>query len=138
MNKRLYTLVVAVQLSLVIGALVFERLSQTKMGVMRHVLYTNTRWERLWPVDLIAHSAAGMLVILTALYAVQWFSHRAVVPGKTAVQLSTAMGMSVLTAVFMVMCSTADFRTYYTLCMAFFLTALLQCWTGWSSLRHFI
>ena len=53
MKKRVYLLITALQLLLLWGSYMIYRLSITKMGVMRHIVYTNQKWEAAYPMTLI-------------------------------------------------------------------------------------
>lgn len=134
MNKWLHALIVAVQLALVSSAGVLEHLSQTKMGVMRHILYTNAKWERLLPMDMVLSSAAGILLILATLLMIQWISRRVGMIRKGSAKVLVAISLAVLTSAFILLYSTVTFRAYYALCAAFSLTTLLQFGVGWTAL----
>lgn len=64
-NKKLYTLISMLQIMMVLTCYIIEYYARNKMGVMRHVLYINQKWQSMYNVRLIELIINVMLVFVS-------------------------------------------------------------------------
>lgn len=73
MKKIIFAILAVIQAALLVGCVVFESLCKSKMGVMRHVLYTNSKWEKAYPVVPLKYVFGFALLLAAAAFAVFLF-----------------------------------------------------------------
>lgn len=124
----LYFVLTILQIALLAGCVVFEKLSRSKMGVMRHVLYTNSKWEKKYPVDWMRYGVSVVLILLAFLFVFLLIrglrgKHMRIVPVTSITVFIIASAGS---AFIILLASKNLWRTYYYICMALAAIALLQ------------
>lgn len=128
MKKILYFVLTTLQIALLAGCVVFEKLSRSKMGVMRHVLYTNSKWEKKYPVDWMKYGVSVVLILLALLFVFFLIrglhgKHMRIVP---VMSITVFIIVSAGSAFIILLASKNLWRTYYYICMALAAIALLQ------------
>lgn len=128
MKKILYWILTILQAALLAGCVLFEKLSKTKMGVMRHVLYTNSKWEKKYPIDWIKYGVSVILILLALLFV--FFLIRGLFGGHArflpAASITVFIAASAGCAFILLLGSKNIWRTYYYICMALAGIVLLQ------------
>lgn len=67
MKKVLYIAVSILELALVVGAWAVNYFTNKKMGMMRYVVFKNTRWSQKYPIELLRFLTIAAVVVLTAI-----------------------------------------------------------------------
>ena len=114
------------ELALVIGAFVIKYFTAKKMGMARHVIYTNQLWEKTYPLaqwKLISILVlAALLVLVLVLLVVK---RQKLNPWLYADGVLT-LGLTLYSLCFTLTNSAANLRSYYWMSPLFALAALLQ------------
>ena len=108
----------------IVGAYVLNYFTRTRMGMLRHVVYLNGKWEKLVPVPILK---VAVLFVILALLVIACNRFRKI---KSNVMLN-AVGvllvlLSIWTICFLIFSSTRINRSYYILSMCFVLATMLQ------------
>lgn len=128
MKKILYCVLTVLQAALLAGCVVFEKLSRSKMGVMRHVLYTNSKWEKKYPIVWMKYGVAVVLILLALLFV--FFLIRGL-HGKRLrmipmISITVFIIVSAGSAFILLLASKNLWRTYYYICMALSAVVVMQ------------
>lgn len=129
MKRALYCVVTVLQIALLVGCVIFEKLSKTKMGVMRHVVYTNSKWEKRYPIMTLKYSIIFLLMLAAVLFALFLFRS---IRGKRPASLFPAAAILLFIllagggALTILLASKQTWRTYYYISTALTAVILLQ------------
>ena len=66
MKKVLYITISVLELALVIGTWIVNYFTNKKMGMMRYVVFKNTRWSQKYPLEQLRFLTIAVIVILAA------------------------------------------------------------------------
>ena len=64
MKKGSYIVISFLQIVLVIGAYMVQDFTLKRMGMMRHVMFTNQEWEKKYPLGTLKFILIGILLIV--------------------------------------------------------------------------
>lgn len=108
----------------IVGAYVANYFTRTRMGMLRHIVYLNGKWEKLVPVPVIR---IAVLFIIVVLVIIAFNRFRKI---KSNAMLNVMAVLLVLlstwTVCFLVFSNTRINRSYYILNMCFVLATMLQ------------
>ncbi len=125
MKKILYISASVLEILLYIGAFVLHYYTSTKMGMARHMIYLNGKWEAAYPIELIQIITMILLVILVIVGTIlvsKRENKSLLLKGMCIVNIMTTMcyiGMTYLQ-------STDAIKSYYSFCILFGIAALIQ------------
>lgn len=125
MKKILYISTSVLEILLYIAAFVLHYYTSTKMGMARHMIYLNGKWEAAYPIEIIQITTTALLIILVIVGTVLVFKQEnksLLLKGMCVVNVITTVcyiGMTYLQ-------STDAIKSYYSFCILFGITALIQ------------
>lgn len=67
MNKFFYWMLRILQVLSLIAAYGIQMFSTKRMGMMRHLIYTNQKWEMQYPIQTIRNISIGILLVFSAI-----------------------------------------------------------------------
>ncbi|MCH4890295.1 hypothetical protein EZV73_22120 [Acidaminobacter sp. JC074] len=120
MKKKLYIGLSGIQVLLLIGAYLVQDFSMKRMGMMRHVMFTNQKWEKSYPVETIISVSVAISIILLVIVV---YKH---IKRKSYYQLIETLVVSGGATGFVLLNSTESFRSYYFICLILALSILIQ------------
>ncbi|WP_417203348.1 hypothetical protein [Acetoanaerobium sticklandii] len=117
-------------LQLIILAIVFlvQYFSTRKMGMMRHVVYTNQKWEVNYPIDTYELGAIAVVGIIALIVGIKLFV-KLKSENKDAMWMrifALQMAVSIIYIGFSLIYSTEQIRSYYYINIGLLLTVFLQ------------
>lgn len=117
-------------LQLIILAIVFlvQYFSTRKMGMMRHVVYTNQKWEVNYPIDTYELGAIAVVGIIALIVGIKLFV-KLKLENKDAIWMeifALQMAVSIIYIGFSLIYSTEQIRSYYYINIGLLLTVFLQ------------
>lgn len=129
MKKILYHSATILQFFLLITAYVIQTLSMKKMGVMRFIVYMNHTWNNLYPIDKFLHIMISILAILTVIILIIFLKIKknGTVLDKVALRMIVLLTiMTMVSVLFTLGFSTADYRSYYFISFILAMVTLIQ------------
>lgn len=126
MKKSLYISVSVPELALLIGAWLVNWFSEKKMGMMRYVVFKNTRWSQKYPLEQLRFLTIAVIVVLTVV--ILLLLRKKMKPAGSAEKMlmtETAV-LSVVYVGFNLLWSVQKLRTFYFLSGMLALTCFLQ------------
>lgn len=128
-QNRLKKIIVALILVLEMGSLIcayaVNFFTRTRMGMARHVVYLNGKWEKILPINLIKWGTIYVLIILMTLVYLRHKKENRISGINILAMLVISM-MSIWTLYFLMAYSTARNRAYYILGSCFIIMTMLQ------------
>ena len=117
-------------LQLIILAIVFlvQYFSTRKMGMMRHVVYTNQKWEVNYPIATYELGAIAVVAIIALIVGIKLFV-KLKSENKDAIWMkifALQMAVSIIYIGFSLIYSTEQIRSYYYINIGLLLTVFLQ------------
>ena len=117
-------------LQLIILAIVFlvQYFSTRKMGMMRHVVYTNQKWEVNYPIATYELGAIAVVGIIALIVGIKLFV-KLKLENKDAIWMkifALQMAVSIIYIGFSLIYSTEQIRSYYYINVGLLLTVFLQ------------
>ena len=117
-------------LQLIILAIVFlvQYFSTRKMGMMRHVVYTNQKWEANYPIATNELGAIAVVAIIAMIVGIKLFV-KLKSENKDAIWMkifALQMAVSIIYIGFSLIYSTEQIRSYYYINIGLLLTVFLQ------------
>ena len=117
-------------LQLIILAIVFlvQYFSTRKMGMMRHVVYTNQKWEANYPIATNELVAIAVVAIIALIVGIKLFV-KLKSENKDAIWMkifALQMAVSIIYIGFSLIYSTEQIRSYYYINIGLLLTVFLQ------------
>lgn len=98
------------------------------MGVMRHVLYTNSKWEKKYPIVWMKYGVGVVLILLALLFV--FFLIRGLHSKNLRlipmISITVFIIVSAGSAFIILLASKNLWRTYYYICMALSAVVLMQ------------
>ncbi len=107
-----------------IGAYAAAYFTRTRMGMLRHVVYMNGKWEKLFPIPFIRTFAICVIIVLAAIVCIRYFKMRQ--KGIVAAAAVLVILLSAWTIYYIISCNTGINRAYYILSMCFIMAAMFQ------------
>lgn len=108
-----------------IGAYAANYYTKTRMGMLRHVVYLNNKWEKALPITSIKWIAICIIIALVILVYLRYRkqnNHGKVIAAAALLTIT----ISSWTVYFMLYYSTARNRAYYILSVCFMLAVVFQ------------
>ncbi|CBH22542.1 membrane protein of unknown function [Acetoanaerobium sticklandii] len=117
-------------LQLIILAIVFlvQYFSTRKMGMMRHVVYTNQKWEANYPIATNELGAIAVVAIIALIVGIKLFV-KLKSENKDAIWMkifALQMAVSIIYIGFSLIYSTEQIRSYYYINIGLLLTVFFQ------------
>lgn len=117
-------------LQLIILAIVFlvQYFSTRKMGMMRHVVYTNQKWEVNYPIATYELGAIAVVAIIALIVGIKLFV-KLKSENKDAIWMkifALQMAVSIIYIGFSLIYSTEQIRSYYYINIGLLLTVFFQ------------
>ena len=117
-------------LQLIILAIVFlvQYFSTRKMGMMRHVVYTNQKWEANYPIATYELGAIAVVAIIALIVGIKLFV-KLKSENKDAIWMkifALQMVVSIIHIGFSLIYSTEQIRSYYYINIGLLLTVFFQ------------
>lgn len=126
MKKFLNGMVAFLELALIIGAWVVNYFSNKKMGMMRYVVFKNTRWSQNYPLELLRVLTVIFIAVLTiAVLMFFWKRTHRKSGGMKVLAAETAV-LSALYVGFNLFWSVKSIRAFYFISGMLALASLLQ------------
>lgn len=113
------------ELLVIVGAYAAHYFTKTRMGMLRHVIYLNSKWEKTVPISTIKWIAICIIITLVILVYLRYSKLKAHSQVNTMVMLLT-IAISGLTVYFLTFYNTGRNRAYYILSICFILGTMLQ------------
>lgn len=113
------------ELMAIIGAYAASHFTKTRMGMLRHVVYLNGKWEQAVPISTIRWIAICMLIALVILAYLHYRKQKAHFRFGVIVMLWT-LGLSAWTLYYLLFYNVEMNRAYYIISICFILATLLQ------------
>ena len=98
--------------------------TRTRMGMLRHVVYMNGKWEKLFPIPFIRAAALCVIIALAVIACIRYFKMR--INGMASLTAVLVVLLSVWTVYFLVFFNTGINRAYYILSICFILATMFQ------------
>ncbi len=118
-DKKAYIVFSVVQLLLLVAGYFVQRLSVTRMGMMRHVLFYNQAWEAKLPIPLLVYAVVFIvLIVMTAIF-FRYFGSARKDGGFKRFLLVELNVLSVAYGLFLINFSSMTLRAYYFVAMIF-------------------
>lgn len=122
-KKIFYILATILEVLLLIGASMINYFTNSKMGMLRHVVYKNYIWEDAYPIVNIEYAAIISLIMLMILVLVIYMKRKK----KIVTIINISMLIVVLSFVgFVLIYSTEEIRAFYYVSTMFYLIALIE------------
>ncbi|MSU02048.1 hypothetical protein [Tissierella pigra] len=127
-NKLQYVLIILfsiLETLTLIGAYSAHYFTKTRMGMLRHVVYLNGKWEKSFPISTIKWIAICIIIVLIIFIFLDFFKRDKRYRAKILVMLWT-MVTNGWTLYFLFAYGTERNRAYYILSICFILMTLFQ------------
>ena len=121
-----YWTVSVLEVLLLIGAYVLNKLSKKIMGVNRFIVYENQQWEKKYPMETI--ETVGIIILalmLAALLLILWKKRKNITVLKAADGVIAA-GFTLFTIIFALIYSVETLKIFNFLAMIFALVSVIQ------------
>ncbi|OZV11462.1 hypothetical protein CIW83_14360 [Tissierella sp. P1] len=109
----------------IIGAYAAHYFTKTRMGMLRHVIYLNGKWEKAFPIPAMKWIAISIILALVIIAYLRYRKGNTDYNINIPVMLLTII-MSIWTAYFLLVYSTEKNRAYYILSICFLLATVFQ------------
>ena len=126
MKKKISLGISIIQVVLVIGAYLVQRFAETRMGMMRHVVFKNREWETQLPIDMIKLGIVVFLVGLIALMIIKYFRRKETMNLSHTTRVVSTIILSLMLIGYVLFLSTSDYISYYYMGMIFILVVGLD------------
>lgn len=127
-NKIYYILIIlfgALEIAAVIGAYAAHYYTKTRMGMLRHVIYLNGKWERLVNIPAMKWIVLVIVVILIIFACILYKKQRKnSITVKVAAIITTAI--SLWTVYYLLFYNTVIHRAYYVVSICFIIMTVFQ------------
>ena len=110
-----------------IGSYAANYYTKTRMGMLRHVVYLNGKWEKAFPLDMIKYFVLAVILIFMASIASKYFKNRNEIKRKNLlfITIGTVI-ISLWTVYFLIFYNAEINRAYYILGICFSSASILQ------------
>lgn len=103
-----------------LAAVLLKYFTKKKLGMMRHMVYLNGKWEQEFPIDTIRFIGIGLLIVLFFAGFLRYKKQ------KTGLRpFIFASGVTLMTIVFILLADTQWSRAYYAMAVCLVIYALL-------------
>ncbi len=109
----------------IIGAYAAHYFTKTRMGMLRHVIYLNGKWEKALPIPMIKWIAISIIIAIVIIAYLCYRKEKTSSKVNMVTMLFT-IGVSGWTVYFLIAYSTERNRAYYILSICFILATVLQ------------
>lgn len=127
-NRERYILIILfgiLELSTIVSAYAANYFTKTRMGMLRHVVYLNGKWEKTLPIPTIKWFSIYLIIIIV-IFAVLRYYKKDVNSKVNMVTISLTVAISGWTVYFMLTQNTVKNRLYYILSMCYILITIFQ------------
>lgn len=131
MKKMSYLMMSVLQILLIISAYVIQYFTVNRMGMMRHVMFTNQQWVNKYPVEVMSHVAVIFFVLILSLILYLDIKNDGIKAGRMyRILESVVLCSGVL--IFILLNSTQTFLSYYFMTLLLCIVVMIQF------LKHFL
>lgn len=107
-----------------IGGYLINHYTKSRMGMQRHVIYLNNKWEKILPIGLIKKLSIVVLIVLSIISSLLYFKSRKNIYNNILFLLTSILNIGVL--YFLIFNSLEENRAYYLLSICFIIASLFQ------------
>lgn len=122
--RTLVRILSGLQILLLLGAYALYHLCRSSMGVMRHIVYMNRKWQAAFNMDILFISLAALFIICAFRQILR--RRKLHKPLKPYSSWPLLLLLSISTLCFMLICQNSGLRPYYQLLCIFNLILFLQ------------
>jgi len=127
MNNIFYWSLTILQVLSLIVAYVIQMFSTKKMGMMRHLIYTNQKWEMQYPIQTMRNISIGFLVILSIIILYRLIrKHNYTTNKKALYMILMEVIITIIFVSFTLFYSSESYLSYYFISIALGIILLLQ------------
>lgn len=110
-----------------IGAYAANYYTKTRMGMLRHVVYLNGKWEKAFPIDIIKYVVVALILTFIVFTVSKYFKYKNGITEKNFlfVTIGTVI-ISLWTVYFLIFYNAEINRAYYILGICFSIVSILQ------------
>lgn len=112
------------EIAALIGAYAGHYFTKTRMGMLRHMIYLNGKWEKMLPLDIIKWFVVILILIITIISLISLLRRSNNNIGMLLKMISTALG--IFTLYFIVFKSAKINRAYYIISLCLVLGTVFQ------------
>lgn len=125
LRKLIIVLILILEMASIAGAYAANFYTRTRMGMARHVVYLNGKWEKLLPINSIKWGIICILIIWM-IFVYLRYRKRNGVSWINTLAMMVIIVMSICTIYFLIAYSTSRNRAYYILGSCFIIMTMLQ------------
>lgn len=125
-KKILYILLNILQVLLLIGIYMVDYFTRKKMGMLRFVIYKNTTWEKLYPIEQIQYLIIILFLILIISVFLLYSKRKSQLNKNVLSKNIVMIGFMVIYLGFNLLYSTEDFRAFYFMNIMLAVATFLQ------------
>lgn len=108
-----------------LGAFAANYFTRTRLGMLRHMVYQNAKWEKAWPVPAIRWTAMAVIAALLILAYIKYRRCASRRKYDPLVMLWTVI-VSAGTIVYLLAYNAGKNRAYYLISLCFILAVIMQ------------
>ncbi|SCI84547.1 Uncharacterised protein [uncultured Clostridium sp.] len=125
-KKICYALTTILECLLLIGAYMVNYFTQSKMGMLRHVIHKNYVWEEKYPIANIINTTIIAFIILMLIVLILYMKRRLMLKNIVTIMVITMIIFVLSFVGFMLMYSAEEIRAFYYMSFIFGITVLIQ------------
>ncbi|TJX12871.1 hypothetical protein E9840_11720 [Tissierella creatinini] len=112
------------EIGALISAYAAHYFTKTRMGMLRHVIYLNGKWEKIIPLDIIKWLVVVIILIITIISVISILKSSNNHIGKLLRIIS--VGLGIWTMYYLLFRSAGVNRAYYIICLCLVLGTVFQ------------
>ncbi|MBC6003052.1 hypothetical protein H8891_04495 [Paeniclostridium sp. NSJ-45] len=125
-KKICYALTTILECLLLIGAYMVNYFTQSKMGMLRHVIHKNYVWEEKYPIANIINTTIITFIILMLIVLILYMKRRLMLKNIVTIMVITMIIFVLSFVGFMLMYSAEEIRAFYYMSFIIGITVLIQ------------
>ena len=125
-KKICYVVTTILECLLLIGAYMVNYFTQSKMGMLRHVIHKNYVWEEKYPIANIINTTIITFIILMLIVLILYMKRRIILKNIVTIMVITMIIFVLSFVGFMLMYSAEEIRAFYYMSFIFGIAVLIQ------------
>ena len=125
-KKICYVVTTILECLLLIGAYMVNYFTQSKMGMLRHVIHKNYVWEEKYPIENIINATIIAFIILMLIVLILYMKRRIILKNIVTIMVITMIIFVLSFVGFMLMYSAEEIRAFYYMSFIFGIAVLIQ------------
>ena len=125
-KKICYVVTTILECLLLIGAYMVNYFTQSKMGMLRHVIHKNYVWEEKYPIANIINTTTIAFIILMLIVLIIYMKRRIILKNIVTIMVITMIIFVLSFVGFMLMYSAEEIRAFYYMSFMLGLMTLIQ------------